>query len=32
VRAEFALDGNLERLARKLGVAHSHADRLLRTA
>jgi len=37
VRAEFALDANLERLARKFGLAGAaqaavHADRLLRSA
>jgi glycosyltransferase involved in cell wall biosynthesis len=32
VRAEFALDANLERLARKFGLAATHAHRVLRTA
>jgi len=32
VRGEFALEANLERLARKFGVSAGHADRLLRTA
>jgi len=32
VRAEFALSANLERLARRFGLAAAHEDRLLRTA
>lgn len=32
VRAEFALEPNLERLARKFGLAAVHEDRVLRTA
>lgn len=32
VRAHFALERNLERLAERLGAAPAHADRLLRTA